>query len=242
MNEFSPWQTGHEMPKRRMWYFANRLQTPLSRHIHPTETNSLLRTRPIARMDDEEDDDVVGIIFESDVDRDRFRLIRERMMVPACLPTEYSGVKDKRTLTNLVLDQVTNHRVPTTFRLRSRKSLCDPLAQASLAALRLSHFPDHLFSETGSITQALSHAKWEADSLAPSGEAGISLFLKTALFDLLNQIVRELYRSANETRGWKPIGIGGTGRCDYGFFVNCGLVAIVELKPHCVSSLCPVSH
>jgi hypothetical protein len=156
------------------------------------------------------------------------------LKLPACLPTDYSGdLERKRGSTRLDSSKVTHGRVPRLIRITSWDTIRLPLQRALNALLRdeAGRFPDHLFDHD--IPCFRRRAEHEAQCARPSGESGVSHFLKLALFDLLNMLLQHVY--SDQTRVWKPIGIGGTGKGDWGLYVNDVLVGVVEIEPHCVS-------
>ncbi len=182
-------------------------------------------------MSDDEEEEETGALTISD----RRQMIWDLAM-PVYKPTEYStSTGDKRT-TSTKLDpaKVSDGRVPGRFKVRALSSMggFTALKRALRTWINSETFPSHLFGENGELRPIRKLAEWEAQTSTPSGEAGLSHFIKTSIFDLVNYILSQF---EGRDRTWKVIGIGGTGKTDWGFFLDGVLVCIVEIKPHCVS-------
>lgn len=100
------------------------------------------------------------------------------------------------------------------------------------AALESPSWPDTSF-EPGSGYLARKRAFAERVSLRTRrtyGEIGLSLFLKSVLFDNLSEVVYQYYGD-DVSVNWQAIDKHSSGATDWGFFVNDELKIIVELKP-----------
>ncbi len=169
------------------------------------------------------------------------------MTIPFVKATRYAegSSSKKHTSTKLDPPKVTAGRVPKRLRLRVSDTATTGMIEDSLRRIMSQPtFPNHLFVHQsvsdgdsnlcGPIVSERSLVEWEASASAgPSGEVGVSHYLKGALFDPLNQILRHLCPET-ETRIWEVIGIGHTGKTDWGFVINNKLVLVVEIKPHVV--------
>ena len=187
-------------------------------------------------MDIDDDDD-------DDVEHSTPRQLIRRLRCPVYRPTSYRD-PGKANSTKIDPDQVTKGLVPSCFVVaKPSDDILAPVHYAFVAFVDDGDtFPRDLFGPSGSIAQSQDYALWEASAAAPSGEAGVSHFLKTALFDQTNMVLRRLYPpTGDETRIWCVIGIGPTGKSDWGLFVNGRLVVIVEIKPHSVSAASRIS-
>lgn len=165
----------------------------------------------------------------------RRRAIRE-LTLPYALPTKYSRSPSRRSGNTTTLDptQVTQHRVPTQFRLDDTETMLAPMVDALRRSCMENHFPDHLFHPDGRLAEMRADAQWMAQTAQPSGETGVSHLLQVALFQQLEKIAREYF--PDQTRVWRVIGTGKTGKADRGLYINGVLVLVVELKPHTVCS------
>ncbi|WVR09825.1 hypothetical protein IAU60_006901 [Kwoniella sp. DSM 27419] len=154
--------------------------------------------------------------------------------MPMCLATAYKGGAP-RTSTKLDPERIKFDRVPSTYEVVMPRIILPPLHRALEQALRRPDFPDRLFKPGGAVACAKSLYDWEVTAYQPSGETGVSHILKSVLFDHLNRILMNLYEGRG-TRVWRVIGLGSTGRADWGLYINGYLCVIVEIKPHSVIS------
>lgn len=160
--------------------------------------------------------------------------------MPFCKPTMYSRDEPNRKSSKLDPPQVIPDRVPRDIRVRPINTIPGyaNIARVLETLLNSDTYPEGLFDEpNGSLHHLSTMSSWEAETRTPSGESGVSHFIKSALFNKLNVIVREVF--PEKTRYWAVIGIGSTGKTDWGYFVNGVLALIVEIKPHSVSRISP---
>ena len=160
--------------------------------------------------------------------------------MPECQSMEYAGDDHKtsksKSSTGLDPKRVTTGRVPRLTLLDDWTRLTNGTIVASFKRLLgSSSFPDRIFEVGGLVDERIEDLRYQVDAAAPSGEAGVSHFLALACFDTINTILRYLYHGTEETRVWRVVGIGRTGRTDWGLYRNGVMVVIVEIKPHCVS-------
>ena len=172
---------------------------------------------------------------------ERLHHLRSVLECPRLLPTSYStddGTPGSTTRLNP--SQVRSGIVPDQLRVARLDQLISPAQDALRGLLESPTFPDHLLERHSLVILSHEDAKVQANRIAPSGETGISHFLKSSLFDQLNRILAAIYPvepQQEEERFWRVIGIGGAGKTDWGLFINGKLVVIVELKPSMVSSM-----
>lgn len=164
------------------------------------------------------------------------------MSMDPARPTEYAReVNQKSQSSKLDASRVTTGRVPDRFTMRPIMSMdgYKPLVSALQAYVRGRNFPETLFGPNGAITKTRDLAKYEANTAAPSGESGVSHYMKTAIFDPLNHLLRLQHRDHDgpddPERVWSVIEIEATGKSDWGLKVGGVLVVVVEIKPHQVS-------
>ena len=164
----------------------------------------------------------------------RLELLRQALQIVPCRQTLYSDDKrGGRSSSKLDPKAVPLNAVPKKFELAVLATLTEPIGQALSACLRqeterLESLQD-LLAPNGLLATLREDAKVEGLQIRPSGEMGLSHFLKTSLFDHLNRMLRILY--PDHSRYWCVIGIGKTGKTDWGLFIKGGLRVAVELKP-----------
>lgn len=170
-------------------------------------------------------------VVADDVIASRRQKIRS-LVLPNCKPTAYS--RDRRgSQTALNADQVERFRVPSQFSVVPADTVTAPALAAYEAYLASSDFPDALFADDGPINALVDAANALAGGPAPSGEAGVSHFLQVALFLILDLILSR-FRPDQHERCWRFVGIGRTGKADWGLYLDGVLVFILKLKPHIV--------
>ena len=149
---------------------------------------------------------------------------------PPCHPTQFAARKDKTKSTKVNPENVVNGRVPR--RLELAQDVFTDLDSTMRQFLSSPSFPGHLFGPNDDIGALQKIATRNAQRITPPGEHGLSHFLAIALFEKINCVLVEVF--TDETRFWKAIGIGSSGKPDWGLYLNGVLVSVVELKPHIV--------
>ncbi|KAK4686825.1 hypothetical protein P7C73_g3301, partial [Tremellales sp. Uapishka_1] len=150
---------------------------------------------------------------------------------PAVMPAEYTGPPSEGT-TIINPDKIPKGKAPMQLQGVGRARLTKDLRTHLESAMRSDKWPSHLFAEGGSVAQSIVRVTEEAKRIRPSGESGVSHYLKSALFDHMNVIMWR-WDFPGQDRLWRVIGIGKTGKTDWGLFINGLLVAVVEVKPNC---------
>ena len=164
----------------------------------------------------------------------RLNFIRNVLRCPLLLPTIYAAGREdkKRSSSKLDPDQVAKNVAPNKLKKERAATMVEPLHNALREWLSARDFPDHLLHDGSIVRLCHDEVAQDADRIAP-GETGISHFLKSSLFDQINRFCSKRY--PQEDRFWRVIGVGGSGKTDWGFYVNGILRVVVELKPHIVS-------
>ena len=166
----------------------------------------------------------------------RILFLRAILACPPLLPTVYARDSDdkQKSSTKLEPSQVPGNVVPKVLMLEAADTMLHPLKMAFSDFLSSLEFPDDMLDEGSLVRQSHRDAMLQAERVAPSGENGISHFLKSSLFDQINRILYRFF--PDEDRFWRAIGIGRSGKTDWGLYLNGVLVVVVELKPHIVSN------
>lgn len=172
-----------------------------------------------------------------DTFQERLQFIRG-FKLPFCKPTVYaksSSSAERRDSTRLDPTTVTDRGIPRELKVYRNDELpgLEPIRSALENFLFSSHFPEAIFRPDGPLDHLRGRARDDAETIPPSGETGVSHWLKTALFDPLNETFAST--SPGEARSWKVIGIGKTGKTEWALFMNGVMVVILKLKPHIVS-------
>jgi hypothetical protein len=165
----------------------------------------------------------------------RSRLIRS-LKPPPCLPTQFTDDQEPGC-TKLNADQVAKGVVPNVYKLEAKSTMIQPLVEW------LNSFYDSPLFPTADVddwSRRLPNMREKAQMRPPSGEAGVSDHLSVTMFDRLNDLLLSYYKDKGEGRRWSVIGIGVTGKSDWGLYINGVLVAVVELKPSIVIRIHPL--
>lgn len=186
----------------------------------------------------------------------RLVTLNDTLTPPPMLPVAHSPSSSyptsSRETTRIDLTNViTPQQLPSTFRIANPTLLLRPFEQSLtnfVADINPSFglpYPDDWISAAADsywMQRTTMNRYWmqhttmnrvKACMSRPLGEAGLSDQLGVLLFDRLNDIAAR-YFVAVSTREWKPIGMGGVGKTDWGLFVNGTLRVIVGLKPSSV--------